>query len=134
MEKGAKIMKLSKWEGGVILLSALFLAFTAGWFLRGADSAQPLRVETQRVLEVTVTALPAPTEEPEREKVNINTAGVEELKSLPGIGEKRAADIIAEREGNGPYRFPEDITRVKGIGEETLADLLEYITTGEETQ
>lgn len=134
MEKGAKIMKLSKWEGGVILLSALFLAFTAGWFLRGADSAQPLRVETQRVLEVTVTALPAPTEEPEREKVNINTAGVEELKSLPGIGEKRAADIIAEREENGPYRFPEDITRVKGIGEETLADLLEYITTGEETQ
>ena len=134
MEKGAKIMILSKWEGGVILLSALFLAFTAGWFLRGADSAQPLRVETQRVLEVTVTALPAPTEEPEREKVNINTAGVEELKSLPGIGEKRAADIIAEREENGPYRFPEDITRVKGIGEETLADLLEYITTGEETQ
>ena len=48
--------------------------------------------------------------------------------TLPGIGEKRAADIIADRETNGPYRFPEDITRVKGIGEETLAELIDDIT------
>ena len=127
-------MKLSKWEAAVILLSAVFLAFTAGWFLRGGQGSEPFRVETERTLEVTVTSLPAPTKEPERGKVNINTAEAQELQSLPGIGEKRAADIIAEREENGPYRFPEDITRVTGIGEETLAELLEYITTGEETR
>ena len=127
------MMKISKWEGAILLLGALFLAFTAGWFLRGGGS-EPIRVETERVLEVTVTALPAPGLEPEREKIDINTAGADELKSLPGIGEKRAADIIADREENGPYRFPEELTRVKGIGEETLAELLEYITVGEETQ
>ena len=127
-------MKLSKWEGAIVVLSALFLAFTAGWFLRGTSPSEPLRVETQRKLEVTVTAFPAPTPEAPREKININTADAEALKSLPGIGEKRAADIIADREEKGPYRFPEDITRVKGIGEETLAELLDYITTGEETQ
>lgn len=127
-------MKLSKWEGAILVLSALFLAFTAGWFLRGSASSEPLRVETQRKLAVTGTALPAPTPEGEREKVNINTAGAEALRDLPGIGEKRAADIIADREQNGPYRFPEELTRVKGIGEETLSELLDYITVGEETQ
>ena len=127
-------MKLSKWEGAILVLTALFLAFTAGWFLRGNTSSQPLRVETQRRLEITETAFPAHTPEAHREKVDINTADAEALKGLPGIGEKRAADIIADREQNGPYRLPEELTRVKGIGEETLAELLDYITTGEETQ
>ena len=53
-------------------------------------------------------------------------------QTLPGIGEKRAADIVADRAANGPYRYPEDLTRVSGIGEETLAGLLGQITTGEE--
>ena len=48
--------------------------------------------------------------------------------TLPGIGEKRAADIIADREQNGPYRYPEDITRVKGIGEATMKKILNDIT------
>ena len=127
-------MKLSRWEGAIRVLSALFLAFTAGWFLRGSSSSEPLRVETQRRLEVTVTAFPAPTPEGLRERVDINTADAEALKSLPGIGEKRASDIIADREANGPYRFPEELTRVKGIGEETVSELLDYITVGEEKQ
>ena len=48
--------------------------------------------------------------------------------TLPGIGEKRAADIIADREANGPFRMPEDLTRVSGIGEGILEGLLEYVT------
>ena len=68
--------------------------------------------------------------EPLREsfRVDLNTAGVDELMTLPGIGEKRAADIVADREANGPFRIAEDITRVKGIGEGTLAGLIDYIT------
>ena len=125
-------MTISKWEAAALALSGLFLAFTAGWFLRGTVPAQPIRVETQRVLEATVTALPAPTQDTERRRVNINTASAQELMALPGIGEKRAANIIADREENGPFRFPEDITRVKGIGEETLAELLNDITVEDE--
>ncbi len=126
--------KLSKGEAAVILVAAVFIAFTAGWFLRGAKAAEPIRVETQRTLTATVTALPAPTPEPEFQPVNLNTATAEELQSLPGIGEKRAADIVADREENGPYRFPEEITRVKGIGEETVNELLDYVTVGGEGQ
>ena len=124
-------MNFSKWESGILLLTAVFLSFSAGWVLRG-EGTEPLRVESQRRLEVTVSALPAPEAKEEREPVNLNTAGVEELMTLPGIGEKRAADIIADREENGPFRFVEEITRVKGIGEETLAELIDYVTVEEE--
>ena len=127
------MMKLSRWEGGIVLLSALFLSFTAGWFLRGNGSAEPLRVETRRKLEVSETAFPETTATAEkREKININTADAATLQTLPGIGEKRAKDIVADRVVNGPYRFPEELTWVKGIGEETLAGLLEYIVTEDE--
>jgi len=53
-------------------------------------------------------------------KININTAGVELLGMLSGIGEKRAHDIIENRRQRGAFRRPEDITRVKGIGEKTF--------------
>ena len=62
--------------------------------------------------------------------VDINTAGQEELMTLPGIGEVRARAIIDDREANGPFLYPEDLTRVKGIGEGVLAGLLDQITTG----
>ena len=131
-------MKISKWEFAVIMLGVVFLAFTAGWFVRSASLTGPVRVEVEgKAAEYTLklepeTERPAPSggKRPEG-PVNINTAGAEELMTLPGVGEKRAADIIAEREENGPYRFPEDITRVSGIGEETLAGLIDYIITEE---
>ena len=63
-------------------------------------------------------------------RVNINTAGLEELMTLPGIGEVRARAIIDDREANGPFLYPEDLTRVKGIGEGILAGVLDQITTG----
>jgi len=53
----------------------------------------------------------------EIEKININTATVEELARLEKVGPKIAAKIIEYREGNGPFEKPEDIMKVKGIGE-----------------
>ena len=120
-------MKLSGLERGTILAATAFLAFALGWFLRGETAAQPLTVEAERTLEVTETFFPAP-EETGPAKVNPNTAGLEELMTLPGIGEKRAAAILADRAEHGPFRWPEDLTRVKGIGEATLNGLLDYIT------
>jgi len=63
-------------------------------------------------------------------RVDVNTAGLEELTSLPGIGEARAQAILDDREANGPYRYPEDLIRVKGIGEGILDGILDQITTG----
>ncbi len=61
-------------------------------------------------------------------KVNINTADVEQLKSLPGIGDTKAADIIAYREEHGSFGSIEDIQNVNGIGESTYNRISSYIT------
>ena len=64
-------------------------------------------------------------------KININTAAAEELLSLSGIGEGRAADIIAYRKENGDFSRIEDIMKVSGIGEKTFEEIKERITVGE---
>lgn len=60
--------------------------------------------------------------------VNINTATLEELETLPSIGEVRAQAIITYRETNGGFRTIDDIKEVSGIGEKIFADISPYIT------
>ena len=60
--------------------------------------------------------------------INLNTANSVELQTLPGIGEKTAADIIDDRGTNGLFNSVDDLQRIKGIGRGTvdkLADLVE---------
>lgn len=59
--------------------------------------------------------------------VNLNTADAEELCTLPGVGEATAADIVADRERNGPFASVEDLMRVSGIGERKLERLRERV-------
>ena len=59
--------------------------------------------------------------------VSINHASLAELQTLPGIGEKKALDIISYREENGGFQSLEDLKNVKGIGDCTFENLKEYI-------
>ncbi|MCX8131086.1 MAG: helix-hairpin-helix domain-containing protein [Clostridia bacterium] len=63
-------------------------------------------------------------------KININTATVSELDTLPGVGEKTANDIIAYREKNGRFKKIEDIMNVPRIGESRFSQMRELITVG----
>lgn len=60
-------------------------------------------------------------------KVNINTASVEELMTLSGIGETRAKDIIAYRNAHGAFSLPEDLKNVSGIGDSTYNKIADAI-------
>ncbi|MGI6497318.1 MAG: ComEA family DNA-binding protein [Oscillospiraceae bacterium] len=62
------------------------------------------------------------------EKINLNTATAKELEQLPGIGEKRAAAIVAYREAHGPFEKIERVTRVSGIGSGIFNQIKPYIT------
>ena len=59
--------------------------------------------------------------------VNINTAGIAELTTLPGIGEARAAVIIEYRETHGGFARIEDIMKVSGIKDKSFARLKDRI-------
>jgi competence protein ComEA len=61
-------------------------------------------------------------------KININTASSEELAQLKGIGPSYAARIIEYREKNGPFKTPEDLIQVPGIGQKTFDANKELIT------
>ena len=65
------------------------------------------------------------------ELVNINTASLEELDGLPGIGPTTAQKIIDYRNENGPFTRIEDIVNVSGIGPATYEELKDLITVGE---
>ena len=119
-------MKISGLEKAILAVTAAFLLFAIGYFLGGRGSDEPYTVDTQTQWtgelgeDILLPAAPG--------TVNINTATAEQLQSLPGIGQTRAQDIVADRQANGPFRIPEDLMRVTGIGEGTLNEILEYIT------
>ena len=107
-------------------LTAVFLCALAGLSLRDRQDRVPgVVIETEAEV---------PREEiaPDFPPVNLNTAGVEELDSLPGIGESLAGRIIAWREANGPFENIEQIMEVSGIGEAKFAELKDRITVDNE--
>ncbi|MBO8164151.1 MAG: ComEA family DNA-binding protein [Brevibacillus sp.] len=60
-------------------------------------------------------------------RVNLNRATLQQLMTLPGIGETRAQAIIAYREQHGPFTSPEQLKKVTGIGDKTYQELKDKI-------
>jgi competence protein ComEA len=61
-------------------------------------------------------------------KININTAGAEELDKLPGVGPALAERIIQYRTENGPFSQAEDLQNVSGIGPKTYEKMSAQVT------
>ena len=65
-------------------------------------------------------------------KVDLNTASVERLTELPGIGEALARRIVEYRQQAGPFQSIEDVMNVKGIGEKKFSKFQDQITVGKD--
>lgn len=125
----------------LVLLTGLFAALVTGVFLgrnmnRQSLSVDHLRAETgsDQMAAVAGAADPAPAETNAAPtaggRVDINTATLAELTSLPGIGETLARRIMDYREANGPFSSVSELLKVSGIGQRKLEGLLDHITAG----
>jgi len=74
-------------------------------------------------------ALLAAEEKKPEPKVNINTATVEELAKLPGIGKSIAQRIVNHREKSGKFRTVDELLVIRGISRKKLEQLRPLITT-----
>jgi competence protein ComEA len=114
----------------------------AGGMLSSADNtvinlAAPLKDSDKILVPFIPTPLPErmeviptearPTPSPDR-PMNINTAPLEDLDLLPGIGPSKAAAIIAYRDKHGQFKRKEDIQNVTGIGPAIFEQIKDLIT------
>ncbi|MEW5848288.1 MAG: ComEA family DNA-binding protein [Myxococcota bacterium] len=67
-------------------------------------------------------------------KLDVNTATQEDFVALPGIGERTAQRILADREARGAFATVDELDRVKGIGPKTVEKLRPYLTVGGRSQ
>jgi len=116
-------------RGTILLLcltiSCFFLLF--GIFLGRNFSHSPITVS---IIEPEATQSLSVSDDTDTSLVNINTAPVYELVTLPGIGDMLAQRIVEYRSANGPFTSVTGLLNVEGIGENKLEQILMLITVG----
>lgn len=111
------------WQVWAALVTGLALCAMAACFAVGQMAPAPLAA--------LPTAPPSPAQTAGVDLVDLNTAGLEQLDALPGIGPVRAQAILDYRAEHGPFRYPEQLLDVPGIGEGILEGLLDLVWAGE---
>ena len=119
----------------MLLLTFLFLGFICGFFM--GRNVNHSNVELSRLPKPTTaptsSALPSGTQPvtlPQQimGKININTATIDQLMLLPGIGQVLAQNIIDYRNTHGNFQKAADLLLVEGIGEQRLDSIIDLIT------
>ena len=117
----------SERKGALVLLALVALGAAAD-LLR----LEPAPAPAPAAVPVPAAAAPAPAPRAAAPSaagpLDLNSATVAELDGLPGIGPVLAARIVAHRDAHGPYRAPEDLLAVRGIGPRLLERLGPRVT------
>lgn len=114
----------------LVLITCIFAAFIVGFFSGRNLNRAPVRISYLPTVTETAGATDIPTAATSTGIVNINTASIDELQTLPGIGPVLAQRIIDYRTEHGSFQAPEELTKVDGIGASRLEAILDLITTG----
>lgn len=116
----------------LILVSTgtLFVGILIGTFIGRITDKNPNYLYQEKLHSETIPVYTYPFLTNETGKINVNTASAVELTDLPGIGKETAARIIEYRENYGKFFSLDELTKVKGIGENTVEKLKPYATVG----
>lgn len=116
--------------GGYVVYDQRFGQGTAneGWITLNSEMTDMLVPDTTR----PETAAVVLSEPAKNGKVNLNTANAAQLEALPGIGPSKVQAILNYRKENGDFQKPEDLKKVKGIGEKTYESLESLITVSQQ--
>ena len=115
-EEGTRLFELVEEAGGFLPEADTSSVNLAETVRDGAHVRIPFQGETTEAAGGSGTAY-----------VDVNSAGKQELMTLPGIGEAKADAILNYRKKNGPFRAAEDLLNVPGIGESILEQIIEWI-------
>ena len=128
----------SRYAGAVLALFAAFVLVCGTWYLARTTAPEPFQVSSvRRPPAEEVSAEPDAEGEvyPDSllpgEVIDINTADAYDLQRLPGIGEKRAGDIVAYREENGPFTARKQILKVPKLGPKAFEQCAGFIRVPE---
>jgi len=121
-----------------LAINVLMLALTVGVLYwpaeRGNDteSAQAVALLSQAGSALPVSVTPgAVPRRPVTYPLDLNSARVEDLMELPGIGEKLAQRLVEYRRSHSGFRSVEDLRKVRGIGEKRMKRLRPLVRTAE---
>ena len=82
------------------------------------------------IASVGALGISAAQKKPPAKPINLNTATIEELEQLPGVGPVTAKDIIQFRKKSGPFRSINDLLAIRRISKARLEKLRPYVTVG----
>ncbi|MCZ3622232.1 helix-hairpin-helix domain-containing protein [Lactobacillus mulieris] len=120
LKVGARIADLIRAAGGETAEADLS-SVNRAILLKDQDKVYiPVKGENSP-LDTTASQTSSTTSNNSGEKIHLNSATIADLQKLNGVGQKKAEQIIAYREQNGPFKSVDDLTKVSGIGEKTLA-------------
>ena len=114
------------------LLWAWGILTCCGLTLGGAEAIHSSIRPSQPLLPVTTQApdRSLPSQDDDTPRLDLNASTLDDLLALPGVGPVTAKAILAFRETVGPFRYPEELMDVRGIGEKTFARLRPLVTCG----